>query len=116
MRRDGSVLIHVLVITAVLGLIGALVMRLRLQAAAETAGAVNRTSQDFADESAVNQVSAAWALQGRTCSSDAALGVVCQAPPGFPSPCDCVCTSPSGAKVSSTRVSVGAACQLSAVP
>jgi hypothetical protein len=111
MSRRGSALLHVLVVTVVLGLIGAMVLRLRLQTSVGAAGAVDRTAQDLSVQSAVNTVSAAWAVAGRSCTSDAGLGVVC-----FGSGCACTCTLASGAKVAATPSTLGAACQLSVVP
>ena len=66
-----------------MALMASTIMRVRLQASMYAAGGVGRVTQDLADQSSLNAVTAAWALAGATCASG----------PG----CSCVCTLASGA-------------------
>lgn len=111
MKRRGFVLIQVMIVAVILGLITAMVLRSRLQAAQETSGAVGRTSQDLLAQSAINQVSAAWAQAGNSCASNAASGVFCSG-----GGCNCTCTVSGGATVTAASFGGGGGCQLTVAP
>ena len=110
--QRGAVLAYVLVLTVLLGYIGALICSARLQASLGTANAARRTAEDLSVQSATNAVAAAWALAGASCASNAGMGVSCAGPGG----CDCVCTVASGATVTASPSAVGSACFLTVLP
>lgn len=109
--RRGSVLGYVLVLVVSLSYIAALIMSSRRQSSLSAANAARRTSEDLRIQSAANQVSAAWALSGGTCASNASLGVTCAG-----AGCDCVCRVASGAKVTASPSAGGNSCLLFVVP
>lgn len=111
--RRGSVLGYVLVMIVCLGYVSALIMHARMQSSQGAANETRRIREDLSVQSAVNAVSAAWALSGTTCASNASLGVSCSGGGGG---CSCTCRLASGASVSASPSGAGASCRLSVVP
>ena len=109
--RRGSVLGYVLVMVVCLGYVSSLIMSARMQTSKGAANDTRRTQEDMTVQSAANSVSAAWALAGATCASNAGLGVACAG-----SGCACVCRLSSGARVSATPSGAGTSCHLSVEP
>jgi Tfp pilus assembly protein PilX len=107
----GFVLAQVLVMTAVLGLVAALLLRMLLQGALYAASARESVDSLKLSEAALNRVRAAWDANAATCTSRAG-DVACAG-----SGCNCTCTVdapdiPGSPKVISTDTGAGA-CSLS---
>ena len=105
MNQRGSALMHVLLVTMVVGLICASIMRARLQPALAAANMVEHIQSSAADEAALNRVTQVW-MSGGSCSSDATAGVSCSG-----SGCSCRCTVTGLGSV--TAAVSGGACSLS---
>lgn len=107
----GFILAQVLVMTAVLGLIAALLLRMLLQGGLYAASARESAESLKLSEAALNRVRAAWDANAATCTSRAG-DVACAG-----SGCNCACTIddpdiPNPPKVISTAAGAGA-CSLS---
>lgn len=100
---------HVLVMTVVLGFIGANVLRMLLQPALSAANAVNSAKRIKKAEASIAKVQSAWNANGATCSSGS--GVACSPASG----CDCTCSVAGSTPVESTSNGDGS-CELTATP
>lgn len=95
MNRKGSVLLHVLVTSALVALIGASVLRLSMTRSLMAAHAINSNSVERQDESAMNMVFGYWNSVNAVCANPgAANGYTC-AGGGGANKCGCTCT-PAG--------------------
>lgn len=107
LERRGSVLVQVLLTTALMAIISVSVLRMRLQPAIDTANTVSRVGEDLAARSALNRLTESWSRLG-SCASDAAAGLSCAG-----TGCSCTCTVGS---VAITAAPQGGACALSVRP
>lgn len=107
MSPRGSVLVQVLLTTALMAVISVSVVRMRLQPAINAAGAVSRVGADLAARSALNRLNESWSRLG-SCASDAPAGISCSG-----GGCSCTCVIGS---VTVTATPQGGACALSVKP
>lgn len=103
----GTVLVHVLMTTAILGYLAALTLRASLQSSMYESSMESSVRHVKEAEAALSKIQAAWDFNGGTCSSLASAGVSCGPIGG----CSCTCTA-AGLKVTSSGPS-GGPCALS---
>jgi len=112
MRKRGLVLIHVMMMTLIVGYLCALILNLLMQPSLQGANVVNNVTQLMSAQSAAAKVTEAWAAAGASCASG--VGVSCSGPSSG-GPCDCVCAAPGMPSVTS-RPGAGRSCVLSVTP
>ena len=114
MNERGSALLQVLVTAVVAALICASIIRTRMQPALTAANAIQRVSDDAAEQGSINRVHQVWLAADR-CSSDTTLpplgpGVSCVPSAALPT-CSCVC-SVAGLGTVTSQPQAGGGCAL----